>query len=57
MSNKNDAVYFFDARKHLDATDRRKLYADFIHYSADGNRLVADGLYEFMKEKGLLSQK
>lgn len=55
ISNKHDSVYFFDVRKQFDATERGKLFSDFIHYSADGNELLADGLYQFMKEKGVLN--
>lgn len=57
LSVENDLVYFFDARKISDAADRSQLYVDAFHYSAEGNRLISDGLYNFMKEKGLLEQK
>ena len=47
-------VYFFDTREIMDREDRDKMYMDFIHYSPEGNRLVAEGLYRFLSDKGLI---
>ena len=47
-------VYFFDTRAYLDREDREPLYVDFVHYSPEGNRRVAQGLIEFMTAKRLL---
>jgi hypothetical protein len=47
-------VYFFDTRACLDGEDREPLYVDFVHYSPEGNRRVAQGLLEFMAAHGLL---
>lgn len=47
-------VYFFDTRALLDQLDREKLFADSIHYSPEGNRVVAAGLFDFMAERGLV---
>lgn len=57
LSDKHDLVYFFDARKLLDATDRGPMYVDAFHYSPEGNRRVAEGLYEFLNSQGLLTPR
>ncbi len=49
-----DQVYFFDTRALLDELDRERLYADTIHYSPEGNRIVATGLLHFISERGLI---
>lgn len=57
LSGKNDLVYFFDSRKVFDGTDRSNLYVDAFHYSPEGNRLLAEKIYEFLNEKNLLAAK
>ncbi len=57
LSDKHDLVYFFDTRKLMDATDRGKMYVDAFHYSPEGNRLVAEGLYELLSKENLLAPK
>ena len=54
-ADKNENVYFFDSRTYLDDYDRNGLYLDYIHYSAEGNRIVAQGLFNFIVENNLLN--
>jgi hypothetical protein len=48
-------VYLFDVREYLDGHEREPLYTDFIHHSPEGNRLVAQGLFEFLRAKGVVT--
>ncbi len=57
LSEKNQAVYFFDSRRMFDGEDRARMYIDYIHYSPAGNRRLAEGLFDFMTEKRLITQK
>jgi lysophospholipase L1-like esterase len=49
-------AWFFDTRPIFDATDRREMYVDYIHYSDKGNAIVADELLRFLESKGCLSK-
>jgi hypothetical protein len=49
-----DGVYLFDVRAYLDDQEREPLYTDYIHHSPEGNRRVAQGLFEFMKATGIV---
>ena len=48
-------VYFFDMRPVMDSQDRDMLYVDFIHHTPEGNRLVADTLFEFLMKDGMVT--
>lgn len=50
-----NGVYVFDVRGYLDNQDREALYTDFIHHSPEGNRRVAQGLFELMKAIGIVT--
>lgn len=57
LRDKHDLVYVFDARQMFDAIDRGPMYVDAFHYSAEGNRRVAEGLLKFLNDEGLLTRK
>ena len=44
----SEFILWLDIRRNFDETDRSKLYIDFIHYSAEGNQLVADNIYNLL---------
>ncbi len=49
-------VFYFDTRALMDQLNRDEVYNDFIHYSPQGNKVMATALYEFMEENQLLSE-
>lgn len=55
VSKEAPDVYFFDMRPVMDSRDRQALYADFMHYTPEGNRLVANTLLEFLTKHGLIA--
>ena len=57
VSKRFDNVFFFDTRVLMDANDRGAMYADHIHYSPEGNRIIAQGLYDFILRHHLLPEK
>lgn len=56
ISEEYDGVFFMDTRPIIDAQNRDETHADHIHYSARGDRLVAEALLEFMIRRKLLPQ-
>jgi lysophospholipase L1-like esterase len=56
VSNSN-GVYFFDTRKLMDKEDRSQMYVDFIHYSPKGNQKIAQGIFNLIQKKKILTQK
>jgi len=54
ISREFDNVFFFDTRSLVDARDRDEMYVDFMHYSAEANKIVAKGLFEFLTQQHLL---
>lgn len=52
LSKNHSSVHFLDTRQIFDELDRGELFTDAIHYSAKGNRLVAEGLEEMIKKDG-----
>lgn len=47
-------VYFFDTRSLMDSQNRDEMYIDFIHHSPRGNKVLADALFQYLKDKKLL---
>jgi lysophospholipase L1-like esterase len=56
VSDKHDLVFFMDTRPIIDAQNRDETHADHIHYSAKGDKLVAEALLEFMVRHNLIPQ-
>lgn len=54
VSQEFENVYFFDTRVLMDAQNREEMYADHIHYSPKANRIVAQGLFNFLIQYHLL---
>ena len=56
-SNNSKNVLFFDTRLIFDYTDRNRMYLDFIHYTQQGNRVIATALLDFLQARGIFATK
>lgn len=56
VSEDFDRVHFFDTRPVLDAGNRDETHGDHVHYSDQGNKVIARALLDFMIEKKLLPE-
>lgn len=54
VSQKFDNVFFFDTRPIMDNQNREEMYADHVHFSGRGNRIVAEKLFNFLSERQLI---
>jgi hypothetical protein len=54
VSQEFENVFFFDTRVLMDAQNREEMYVDHIHYSPKANRIVANGLFNFLIQHQLL---
>lgn len=54
ISQRFDNVYFFDTRPIMDAHNREAMYADHVHFSGKGNKIVAENLLLFLAKHKLI---
>jgi hypothetical protein len=58
LASKNSKnILFFDTRPIFDRTDRNTMYLDFIHYTSQGNRVIATALRDFLQVRGMFIAK
>ncbi|MBI5630408.1 MAG: SGNH/GDSL hydrolase family protein [Elusimicrobia bacterium] len=55
VAARRSGTYFFDSRSIMDATERSRMYLDFVHLSAEGNTVMAEALYRFLSRNDLLA--
>ncbi len=48
-------VYYLDIRSEFDQLNRDALYIDFIHYSPEGNKIIAQKLFNFLIRNNLIN--
>ena len=54
VAKESDNAFFLETRQSMDALDRNQLYIDYIHHSQEGNRLLANILFDFATKHQLL---
>jgi len=52
--SRKEGVYYFDTVSDFDVVGREAAFIDFIHYSASGNKLLADKLFEVFVTEGYI---
>jgi hypothetical protein len=57
MARTHRNVYFLDTRRAMDENDRDKIFVDAVHYSATGNKIVAESLAALLKKEHILDQR
>lgn len=50
-------AYFLDMRTVMDSQDRNALYLDYMHYTSEGNRLVAETLFAFLAKRRIFHRQ
>ena len=53
-SNKFSHVYYWNVCSFLDGYDREEMFIDIFHYSPKGNKVVGEGLLNFLKTVNIL---